>query len=87
MNKDPLIAGEVQPSFLIVAAVQFPCSSFPLSCPLTHHGDIPIKASGRADAGLVNPQRRGCQFTARLIQFTNTRAGGFVLTWQETAGK
>jgi hypothetical protein len=37
---------------------------------------------------LLDPQGRGRQFTAaRLVQLTGTRAGGFVLTRQEAAGK
>jgi hypothetical protein len=56
----------------------------------THHGDRPIKAAdlvGPVQA-LVDPQGRGRQFVAaRLIQLAGTRAGGFVLTRQEPAGK
>jgi hypothetical protein len=37
---------------------------------------------------LLDPQRRGRQFmAARLVQLAGTRAGGFVLTRQEAAGK
>jgi hypothetical protein len=37
---------------------------------------------------LVDPQGRGRQhIAARLVQLTGTRAGGFVLTRQEAAGK
>jgi hypothetical protein len=40
------------------------------------------------DPRLVNLQGRGRQFVAaRLVQLAGTRAGGFVLTRQEPAGK
>jgi hypothetical protein len=54
------------------------------------HGDKPIKAKVIAEPvpALLDPQRRSRQFmTARLVQLAGTRAGGFVLTRQEVAGK
>jgi hypothetical protein len=63
-----------------------------------HLSCLPADASGlwRIDmpdnmvpvCALLDPQRRGRQFTAaRLGQLAGTRAGGFVLTRQEAAGK
>jgi putative DNA primase/helicase len=55
-----------------------------------HHGDEPVKAKVIAEPvrALLDPQRRGRQFmTARLVQLAGTRAGGFLLTRQEAAGK
>ena len=55
-----------------------------------HHRDRPVKAKVIAEPvrALLDPQRRGRQFmTARLVQLAGTRAGGFVLTRQEAAGK
>jgi hypothetical protein len=49
-----------------------------------------VKASALAEPVrvLVDPQGRGRQFVAaRLVQLTGTRAGGFVLTREEAAGK
>jgi hypothetical protein len=54
------------------------------------HGDEPVKAKVIAEPvrSLIDPQHRGRQFTAaRLVQLAGTRAGGFVLTRQEAAGK
>jgi putative DNA primase/helicase len=55
-----------------------------------HHRDRPVKAKALAEPvrGLLDPQRRGRQFmAARLVQLAGTRAGGFVLTRQQAAGK
>jgi putative DNA primase/helicase len=55
-----------------------------------HHRDQPVKAKVIAEPvrALLDPQRRGRQFmTARLVQLAGTRAGGFLLTRQEAAGK
>jgi hypothetical protein len=55
-----------------------------------HHGERPIKAADLAVPvrALVDPQGRGRQhIAARLTQLAATRAGGFVLTRQEAAGK
>jgi hypothetical protein len=55
-----------------------------------HHGERPVKASALPEPVriLVDPQGRGRQhIAARLVQLTGTRAGGFVLTRQEPAGK
>jgi len=55
-----------------------------------HHADRPTTAADLAEPvrALVDRQGRGRQFVAaRLVQFTGTRAGGFVLTRQEAAGK
>jgi hypothetical protein len=55
-----------------------------------HHGDKPIAAAELCDdvRVLIDPQARGRQFVAAtLSHLTGTRAGGFVLTRQETAGK
>jgi hypothetical protein len=55
-----------------------------------HHGERPVKASALPEPVrvLVDPQGRGRQhIAARLVQLTGTRAGGFVLTRQEAAGK
>jgi hypothetical protein len=55
-----------------------------------HHADRPTTAADLAEPvrALVDRQGRGRQFVAaRLVQFTGTRAGGFVLTRQEPAGK
>jgi hypothetical protein len=51
---------------------------------------MPAKANAVIEPvrALLDPQRRGRQFmAARLVQFAGTRAGGFVLTRQEAAGK
>ena len=55
-----------------------------------HHGQRPVKAAALAEPvrALLDPQGRGRQhIAARLMQLTGTRAGGFVLTRQEAAGK
>jgi hypothetical protein len=55
-----------------------------------HHGERPVKASALPEPVrvLVDPQARGRQhIAARLVQLTGTRAGGFVLTRQEAAGR
>jgi hypothetical protein len=55
-----------------------------------HHGERPVKASALPEPVrvLVDPQERGRQhIAARLVQLKGTRAGGFVLTRQEPAGK
>jgi hypothetical protein len=55
-----------------------------------HHSERPVKASALPEPVrvLVDPQGRGRQhMAARLVQLTGTRAGGFVLTRQEPAGK
>jgi hypothetical protein len=55
-----------------------------------HHGERPVKASALPEPVrvLVDPQGRGRQhIAARLVQLMGTRAGGFVLTRQEPAGK
>jgi hypothetical protein len=55
-----------------------------------HHGERPVKASALPEPvrALVDPQGRGRQYVAvRLRQLAGTRAGGFVLTRQEAAGK
>jgi putative DNA primase/helicase len=55
-----------------------------------HHDERPIKAADLAVPvrALVDPQGRGRQhIAARLTQLSGTRAGGFVLTRQEAAGK
>jgi len=55
-----------------------------------HHADLPMKVADLAEPvrSLVDPQGRGRQFIAsRLVQLTGTRAGGFVLTREEPAGK
>jgi len=64
-----------------------------------HLSCLPADASGlwRIDmpdlnmvpvCALLDPQRRAQRFmAARLVQLTGTRAGGFVLTRQEAAGK
>jgi hypothetical protein len=53
-------------------------------------GNRPSRAKAMAESvhALLDPQRRGRQFmAARLVQLAGTRAGGFVLTRQEAAGK
>jgi hypothetical protein len=55
-----------------------------------HYGDEPVKAKVIAEPvrALLDPQHRGRQFmAARLVRLAGTRAGGFVLTRQEAAGK
>jgi putative DNA primase/helicase len=55
-----------------------------------HHADLPTKVADLAEPvrSMVDPQGRGRQFVAaRLVQLTGTRAGGFVLTREEPAGK
>jgi hypothetical protein len=55
-----------------------------------HHGQKPTTAANLAEPvrALVDPQGRGRQHVAsRLLQLAGTRAGGFVLTRQEAAGK
>jgi len=55
-----------------------------------HQGERPVKASALPEPVrvLVDPQGRGRQhIAARRAQLTGTRAGGFVLTRQEAAGK
>jgi len=50
-----------------------------------HHGERPVKASALPE---VDPKDGGPQhIAARLVQLTGTRAGAFVLTRQEPAGK
>ena len=54
------------------------------------HDDKAVKATAIAEPvrALLDPQGRGRQFVAaRLVQLAGTRAGGFVLTRQEAAGK
>ena len=55
-----------------------------------HHGPRPVKAAALAEPvrASLDPQRHGRQYiAARLMQLTGTRAGGYVLTRQEAAGK
>jgi hypothetical protein len=55
-----------------------------------HHANSPTKVADLAEPvrSLVDPQGRGRQFIAsRLVKLTGTRAGGFVLTREEPAGK
>jgi hypothetical protein len=55
-----------------------------------HHGERPVKAAALAESvrALVDPQGRGRQhIAARLRQLVGTRAGGFVLTREEAAGR
>jgi hypothetical protein len=55
-----------------------------------YRGERPVKASALPEPVrlLVDPQGRGRQhIAARLVQLTGTRAGGFVLTRREPAGK
>jgi putative DNA primase/helicase len=55
-----------------------------------HHADLPTKVADLAEPirSMVDPQGRGRQFVAaRLVQLAGTRAGGFVLTREEPAGK
>jgi hypothetical protein len=55
-----------------------------------HHGDRPIKGADLAAPvrDLIDPLVRGRQYVAaRLTQLAGARAGGFVLTRQEAAGK
>ena len=55
-----------------------------------HQGERPVKASALPEPVrvLVDPQGRGRQhIAARRAQLTGTRAGAFVLTRQEPAGK
>jgi hypothetical protein len=55
-----------------------------------HHADLPTKVADLAEPvrSMVDPQGRGRQFVAaRLMRLTGTRAGGFVLTREEPAGK
>jgi hypothetical protein len=55
-----------------------------------NHASRPTKVDDLAEPvrALVDPQGRSRQYvTARLVQLTDTRAGGFVLTRQEAAGK
>jgi hypothetical protein len=55
-----------------------------------NHAARPTKVTDLAEPvrALVDPQGRGRQhIAARLVQLTGTRAGGFVLTRQEPAGK
>jgi hypothetical protein len=57
---------------------------------LVHHGERPVKAATVVEPVrvLVDPQGPGRQhIAARLVQLTGTRAGGFVLTREEGAGK
>lgn len=54
------------------------------------HHDLPMKANDLAEAvkDLADPQGRGRQFlAAQLGKLAGTRAGGFVLTKQESAGR
>ena len=57
-----------------------------------HHSpkaaDKRLRALAEPVRALLDPQRRGHNFmAARLVQLAGTRAGGFVLTCQEAAGK
>ena len=55
-----------------------------------HHGQRPVKAAALAEPvrALLDPHGRGRQhIAARIMQLTGTRAGGYVLTRQEAAGK
>jgi hypothetical protein len=55
-----------------------------------HHGERPITAADLAKPvhTLVDPQGRSRQYlAARLAELAGTRAGGFVLTRQDPAGK
>ena|SRR5205823_6089871 len=53
-----------------------------------HQGERPVKASALAGARLADPQGTAPSIRrARLVQLKGTRAGGFVLTRQEPAGK
>ena len=55
-----------------------------------HHGSTPVKANELADEVklIVDPQGRGRQYVATfLARLAGTRAGGFVLTRQDPAGK
>jgi hypothetical protein len=55
-----------------------------------HHGQRPVKAAALAEPvrASLDPQGHGRQYiAARLMQLTGTRAGGYVLTRQEAAGK
>jgi hypothetical protein len=55
-----------------------------------HHGDKPTTAANLAEPvrAMVDPHGRSRQNVAsRLSQLAGTRAGGFVLTRQEAAGK
>ena len=48
----------------------------------------PRQAAREGVRAFVDPQGRGRQhIAAQLVQLTGTRAGGFVLTRQEPAGK
>ena len=55
-----------------------------------HHGQRPVKAAALAEPvrALLDPHGRGRQhIAARIMQLAGTRAGGYVLTRQEAAGK
>jgi hypothetical protein len=55
-----------------------------------HHPDRPTTAANLAEPvrALIDPHGRGRHFVAsRLVQLTGTRAGGFLLTREEPAGK
>jgi hypothetical protein len=55
-----------------------------------HHGTTPVKANELAEEVrlIVDPQGRGRQYVATfLARLAGTRAGGFVLTRQDPAGK
>jgi hypothetical protein len=57
---------------------------------VAHHGERPITAADLAEPvrALVDPQGRSRQYlAARLTWLAGTRAGGFVLTRQDPAGK
>jgi hypothetical protein len=54
------------------------------------HGDEPVKAKAITEPvrAFLDPQGRGQPFfAARSVQGADTRAGGFVLTRKEAAGK